>query len=244
MPTQPTTPSQTVANAKPVLDLLTAALADWYTLTAPGDDALEVCTVAVRFPDLSVAAHGLTTEQARELGWALRDAAAAYRTRAARLQRVEQMADLLAGAARDGADPGQTLCDALATAAARLHQPRTGPARPGSWEAEFVMRLADRGFITGEQTGPVADLAALLAEVGQSRNATGQWEDGGETVALACGLACDRLGAFSALLDPVADPVVREMLWGLAAGNARTATDDSPYGYVPDSNDDPEPAGA
>jgi hypothetical protein len=176
---------------------LAGAIAAWLSGELAGDDGEAVLELVLRRPDGTEIGHvGLAARTVRELKHALhRDQAAGEAARKAG-GRGDEMAALIVAARRDHGvqDLGNLVAYALHQAAGRVYlgAVRLVHGRPGSWEADIVMRMAAAGGII-PPTGSWERLAELFAEMGHAQN------DGGQVVSDALGEAAQKLGGLAAL---------------------------------------------
>lgn len=191
---------------------LAAAIAAWLSGELD-DDGAPVLQLVLRRPDGTEIGHvGLAARTARELKNALhRDYADGQNARKA-ADRVDEIAALIVAARRDHgvADLGNLVAYALHQAAGHLYlgAVRLIHGRPGSWEAEIVLRMATAGGII-PPTGAWERLADLFTAIGQAE------DDGGQVVSDALGHAAQALGGLEAL---AAGSCWAIPLWSMAKG--------------------------
>lgn len=114
-----------------------------------------------------------------------------------RLTRDKRIVDAIVAGVEQGEDGGNLVATALGAAANSLSYPwYLVIGRPGSWEADAVLRMAVAG---GNATGEHVELLTeLFLDIGHSRN-QGHPEDGGDTLSEVLGAAADRLGSIPRL---------------------------------------------
>jgi hypothetical protein len=174
----------------------------------PAEVALQL---VLRRPDgEELAVAGLPSAAVRELKNALhRDYAAGEASRKS-AGRADRMADLIAAARREHgvADLGNLVAYALNHAAGHVYlgAVRLVHGRPGSWEADIVMRMAEAGGAMPPE-GSWERLAELFRQMGEAQ------DDGGQVLANAFGYAARELGGIEAL---AAGSVWAADVWNLA----------------------------
>jgi hypothetical protein len=103
-------------------------------------------------------------------------------------QDIEQMAEIMVKARRNGEDVGELLAAALQDAAKKLGgADRLVAGRPGSWEADITLRMATSTWFD-VNLERAASLSAFFVEMGKAG------EDGGDVLSQAMGQAVDELG--------------------------------------------------
>jgi hypothetical protein len=103
-------------------------------------------------------------------------------------QDIENMAEIMVKARRNGEDVGELIAAALQDAAEKLGSAdRLVTGRPGSWEADIVLRMATSTWFDVNLKRRVS-LSALFVEMGEAG------ADGGDILSQAMGKAVDQLG--------------------------------------------------
>jgi hypothetical protein len=103
-------------------------------------------------------------------------------------QDIEQMADIMVRARRNGEDVGELVAAALQDAAEKLGgAERLVTGRPGSWEADIVLRMAQDTWFDVNQKRLKA-LSVLFVKMGEAN------ANGGDILSQAMSKAVDELG--------------------------------------------------
>lgn len=179
-------------------DELAAALVAWIAAEHDGDGDVALQLVLRRPDGTEVGYAGLPTGLLRELKQGLHREYAAREalTRAAVRQR--EMTALVVAARREHHvdDLGNLVAYALHEAVGRVYlgAVRLVHGRPGSWEADIVMRMAAAGG-TVPPAGSWERLAELFTAMGQAK------EDGGQVLANVFGGAAQDLGGLRVLAE-------------------------------------------
>jgi len=107
-------------------------------------------------------------------------------------ERINAMAQIMVTARQSNEDVGELIAASLKTAAKKLgNAGMLVSGRPGSWEADIVIRMATTGGYGGNQEY-VEALSIILALMGDAR------ADGGDELSQAMGKAVDTLGGLDA----------------------------------------------
>lgn len=105
-------------------------------------------------------------------------------------ERITAMAEIMIKARQANEDMGELIAEALHKAAEKLGgADKLVVGRPGSWEADIVVRMADAGgygnYGTKERVEPLTE---LFVEMGKAK------EDGGDVLSQAMGEAVNTIG--------------------------------------------------
>jgi hypothetical protein len=102
-------------------------------------------------------------------------------------QEITSMADIMVKARQSNEDVGELIAGALHAAAEQLGTVDVlVSGRPGSWEADILLRMASAGGSGNEER--TRTLSALFAQMGKAG------EDGGDVLSQAMSQAVDDLG--------------------------------------------------
>lgn len=174
---------------------LASMLVAWIEAHTVRDDGEPMAELLVRGPDGAyVGTARLSGSLVNELVNGLRREIAGQEAANAAGRRQHEMTEIIVTARRDGEDVGNLVAYSLAIAAERLKHgaARLVHGRPGSNEADTVVRWADYGGIP-----PAAGRGELLADLFYRMGE--QKDDGGQVVSNALGYAARELGGLRAL---------------------------------------------
>jgi hypothetical protein len=105
-------------------------------------------------------------------------------------EQITAMANIMVEARRENEDVGKLVAAALQDAAEKLDSELfLVSGRPGSWEADIILRMARQGGSGNQER--IDALSALFVEMGEAN------EDGGDVVSQAMSQAVDTLGSLN-----------------------------------------------